>query len=67
MSNPLMDSAIVDLLSDKDNRTTKLYRLGIADKYLFELGGRDYLHRLCGLDADSLVQRIEKLFASKRE
>jgi transketolase len=37
-------------------------RLGISDKYYFEYGGREALHKLCGLDVDSIVNSILEWF-----
>ncbi len=54
-----MDSSIVDLLLRHNNRDIRLLRLGIEDQHLFELGGREHLHQMNGLDAPSIIQRIE--------
>lgn len=56
-----MDAAIADLLVRHHDQKIQLIRLGIEDKYLFELGGREYLHQLNGLDISSLTRRIENL------
>lgn len=56
-----MDAAIADILIHHTDREIQLIRLGIRDKYVFELGGREYLHKLCGIDAESIIQCIEQL------
>ena len=33
-----------------------LTRLGVDDRYLFDLGGREQLHRLCGIDEEGVVK-----------
>lgn len=56
-----MDSSIADLLLNHNNRDIRLFRLGIEDQHLFELGGRAYLHQMNRLDVPSIIQRIENL------
>ena len=43
-----------------DNRLNiKLKRMGFNDKYVFELGGRDYLHKLNNLDEEAIIKAIK--------
>lgn len=37
----------------------KLIRMGFEDKYVFELGGRDYLHEINGLSQAALIKIIK--------
>lgn len=37
---------------------TNLICIGVPNKYYFNYGGRDELHRLAGLDVDSIVKKI---------
>ena len=52
-------SAIAEICVDF-NLNIPLKRIGIEDAYHMDNGGRDYLHKLCRIDVDSLVERIKK-------
>lgn len=52
-----LDSTISDLLIDH-RMNMSLTRVGFIDKYVFEVGDRTHLHRVYGLDADSIVDTI---------
>lgn len=41
----------------------KLLRLGIKEKYFFDNGGRDYIHKLSGIDENSIIEKIEKFLS----
>ena len=49
-----LDAMIGRLLADNGSRA-KLTRLGVDDHYLFDLGGREQLHRLCGMDEEGVL------------
>lgn len=53
-----LDALILKILSDHQVNI-KVKRLGFIDKYVFDLGGRSYLHKLNHLDEESLVKEIE--------
>ena len=55
------DSSIADLLFEYNNSSIKLLRFGIEDKYLFEGGGREYLHALHQIDEISIAGTVESL------
>jgi transketolase len=55
-----LDSLVSLALEERRSGTT-IKRIGFADKYVFEVGGREYLHRLAGLDEDSLIKIVEEL------
>lgn len=55
-----MDSVISNII-DKKNSNIELIRIGFKDKYVFDIGSRDYLHRLNNLDEDSIVETIKLL------
>lgn len=55
-----LDSLISGILNNKE-ANIKLKRMGFGDKYLFEMGGRDSIHKLNGLDEDSIVKDIKNL------
>ena len=50
-------SAIAEALCDNE-KNLPLKRLGICDKYYFEYGGREHLHKLCCLDTKSIVDNV---------
>ena len=52
-----LDAMIGQILVDCGCRA-KLTRLGIDDRYLFELGGRQRLHHLCGIDEEGILRAI---------
>jgi len=56
-----LDAAIADLLIAQCDCRIHLHRRGIEGKHLFEMGGREYLHQLNGIDPASLVRFIEQL------
>jgi len=55
-----LDSLISTIL-DSNNSDIRLFRMGFDDKYVFEIGNRDYLHKLCSLDDDCIIVKIKKL------
>ncbi len=50
-------SIISSLVTDR-GEDLRLKRLGIPDQYFSQGGGREELHRLCGLDVDSITKGI---------
>lgn len=54
-----LGTAISEILCDNE-RNVRIKRLGICDRYYFEYGGRRHLHKLCGLDKQSIVDNIVK-------
>jgi len=52
-----LDSMIAVFLGNKGH-DIKLKRMGFKDAYVFDIGGRDYLHRLNGLDDESIVKTV---------
>ena len=55
-----LDSLISKILSDHQS-SIKLKRLGINDKHVFEVGDRNYLHKLNNLDEESIIKIIKGL------
>jgi transketolase len=60
IGNGGLDSAIGTLLSDARSHIT-LDRLGFNDRYVFELGSRDQLHVLSGIDNVAIAERVRRL------
>jgi transketolase len=55
-----LDSAIGCLLSDARSPIT-LDRIGFNDRYVFDLGSRDRLHGLNGMDTAAIAERVRRL------
>lgn len=55
-----LDSLISKILRDHQ-LNVKLKNLGFNDKHIFEVGDRDYLHKLNGLDEESIIKIIKNL------
>lgn len=52
-----LDSLISDILENKTD--ARLKRLGFKDRYIFNVGNREYLHRINHLDEASIARTIE--------
>jgi transketolase len=55
-----LDCAIASLLSERRSSIT-LDRIGFNDRYVFELGSRDHLHALNGMDEAAILQRVHQV------
>jgi len=55
-----LDSLISKIFRDRQ-LNVKLRNLGFNDKHVFEVGDRDYLHKLNGLDEESIIKLIKNL------
>jgi transketolase len=55
-----LDSLISKIFRD-NQLSVKLKNLGFNDKHIFEVGDRDYLHKLNGLDEESIIKLIKNL------
>jgi transketolase len=58
-----LDSAIGTLLTDARSPIT-LDRIGFNDRYVFDLGSRDYLHGLSDMDNASIAERVRRLVSA---
>lgn len=58
-----LDSIILKVLNDFDSHI-KVKNLGINDEYVFDLGNRDYLHKIKGLDQEGITKIVHKIQAS---
>ncbi len=54
-----LDSLMLNILKNK-NSSIKLKNLGFKDEYIFESGGRNYLHKLNHLDEINIIKTIEE-------
>ncbi len=53
-----LDSLISEIILE-NNCDIRLKKLGLKDKYLFDLGDRNYLHGLNNLDEESIIKVIK--------
>ena len=53
-----LDCLISCILSNKESHI-KIKRLGFEDRYLFNVGNRDYLHKLSYLDENNIIKVIK--------
>lgn len=54
-----LDSLVSKILYDHESNI-KLKRMGFKDKYVFDLGRRDYLHELNNLDEKSIIKAVKE-------
>lgn len=54
-----LDSLILNLLNSKNSKL-KLKKIGFKDKYVFEVGSREHLHKLHRLDEESIACVVEE-------
>jgi transketolase len=54
-----LDSLISNVLN-KHQSTIKLKRLGFDDKYVFDLGDRDHLHKINNLGEESIINTVKE-------
>lgn len=55
-----LDSLVSVVLGNR-NRSIQLIRLGFKDSYVFDLGDRNYLHKVQALDEETIYKRIKKI------
>ncbi|MEW5766360.1 MAG: transketolase C-terminal domain-containing protein [bacterium] len=53
-----LDSLVLNILKNKNSRI-RLMNFGFKDKYVFDMGSRDYLYRLHGFDEESIIKTIK--------
>ena len=57
-----LDSLISSILDRNDiENSIRSKRLGFKDTYIFDIGDREYLHKLYGLDNDNIIKIIKKV------
>jgi len=59
INNGGLDSLISKILFDNQSNI-KLKRLGFNDKYVFDLGNRDHLHKINNLDEESIIRAVQE-------
>lgn len=60
-----LDSLVSKLLHDNQSNI-KLKSLGFNDKYVFELGDRNYLHKINKLDKDSITSAVRDSYGKRQ-
>ena len=53
--------SLVSCVVDSNNSNIKLKRIGFKDTYVFDIGSRDYLHKLNNLDEESIIKIIKEI------
>jgi transketolase len=53
-----LDSLVAQGLTEHE-AAIRLVRLGVDGRHLFELGGRERLHRLCNMDEDGILAAVD--------
>lgn len=61
INNGGLDSLIAKVLRDNNSRI-KLINLGVQDKHIFDLGNRDYLHKINNMDEEAIIKTIKECF-----
>jgi transketolase len=56
-----LDSLVLNVLN-KYQSNIKLKKLGFDDRYVFELGDRNYLHRINNLDKESIIRTVQECY-----
>ena len=59
-----LDSLVSSIL-DKKNSSIRLERMGFKDTYTFDIGSREYLHKVNKIDEKSIIKNIRKLLKKK--
>jgi transketolase len=54
-----LDSLISSILQS-EHSSARLKALGFNNKYVFELGDRDHIHRINGIDEDGIIEAIKE-------
>ncbi len=60
-----LDTLVADLIEEHGSRSG-LTRLGFTDRYVFDVGNREHLHAVNGLDEGTIVTTILKRKAAQR-
>jgi len=55
-----LDSLILGILHAKGSKI-KVKNMGFGDRYVFDIGSRDYLHKLNKLDEESIIINAKEL------
>jgi len=50
---------MVELICRENNSMAKIVKFGFDDKYVFDVGNREHLYKVCELDPDSMIRKIK--------
>ena len=53
--------SLVSALLNRENLNIRLLNMGFEENYVFNIGGRDYLHKLNKIDEESIIFKIKSL------
>jgi len=59
-----LDTIIADILINKNSKAI-FKKMGLKDRYIFDIGSRTYLHKLSGLDEENIIKTIKNVIADK--
>lgn len=54
-----LDALVLNLLNRFES-SARVISMGFNDRYVFDLGSRDYLHRLNGMDEESILRKLRE-------
>lgn len=57
-----LGSAVLEWLSDQNNSSVQLHRIGVEDSFLHDLGNQAYMRKICNLSAERLAQTFKEKF-----
>ena len=60
-----LDSLVSALLENRDSRI-RLKRMGFKDEYVFDMGGREHLHKKNNLDEEGIIKNIKEILKDVR-
>lgn len=60
INNGGLDCLLSNIITDR-NAGIRLHRMGINDKYIFDIGSREYLHKLNDINVESIIKKIKSI------
>lgn len=57
--------SLISVILQEDNSEISLTRMGFKDAYTFEMGGRDHLHKINGLDDQGIIRKTKKILGRR--
>jgi len=55
-----LDSLVLGILNER-GADIRLSNKGFKDSYVFDIGSREYLHRLNGIDVEGIIEDVKRL------
>lgn len=54
-----LDSLVASIISNRE-LSVRLKRFGLDDRYIFDNGGRDYIHKAYGMDSATIIEEVRR-------